>query len=291
MNIIVFSKEFPPEVGGLETYTVKNAEFLARDDRLVRPIEPIANAVVAWVWACELHAARVRLASSADEARRHGQRASVQPGALGAAYLTKLRSVLRDVGTASWPAIVGTAERAAGAVMDGGRAFVAVDHPYVSHHAGRRLAGDRGPRVLTRLTGASTTDLIVQPGRGDFVLAIGTDQPPGDEAWGSPDAFRAASRGVTWLTIAGGLGGEGEREGEIVLDPRWPIGDALVEVPGVASGPADGGAQRLGAASGVVAETILWAIQAQVQAIVTEHNAAKKPRRAPDPPLATAEQR
>lgn len=30
MNVIVFSKEFPPEIGGLETYSLKTAEFLAR---------------------------------------------------------------------------------------------------------------------------------------------------------------------------------------------------------------------------------------------------------------------
>lgn len=241
----------------------------------VAPTFTVANAMVAWTWCCELFAActrqgktpailpdfdgpkRPRTFERRWEMRFHDQTLEpIAAGHLGAAYLKRLGAILRDVATASWPALARTAQRASDTILDGRTTFLRVGGPYLPFHHANQLAGD--PGILTALDHDGSDPSAPSPGPGDFVIAIGRASPPGTEGWGEPEMLRGAGRGVAWIISAYLTQPWDLRRGELLVDQRWPEGDALVKV--------DGYDTRLAPASSIVAEAILWAITAQVYA-------------------------
>lgn len=254
--------------------------FRTTDGRAVIPTFVTADAAAAWVFACELFAACTRQGKTPTmyqsvavpggrmrNAKYQGNRfhgeagpsvAPIAAGVLGKAYLTELRAVLRDVGTASWTALARAGHLAARAYMDGGTLFVRAGGHYPAHHHGGRLPTD--PGLFLPLDHDGSNPRLPRPGRNDFVLAVGYCFPPEDNWWGDPRVLREAGRGTAWA-IAGYLTKPIHlREQEFLVDQQWAEGDALVKVPGYDV--------RIAPPSAVTAEAILWAITAQTAADV-----------------------
>lgn len=260
-------------------------------------LEPAANAVVAWTWCAELFGACTRLHQvpvvclergidrrhrwhRTYQSRRFHDDMQVQPiaaGWLGGEYLHELRRVLRDVGTAGWGAMSATAQRAGGTIVDGGRVFLRCGGSYLGHHTGGKLPAD--PNLFTPLDHDGSDPALPSPGAADFVIAVGQMEEPGAGEWGEPQMLRQAGRGVAW--IVGGYQWKPRqlKEGEIVVDQYWPVGDALVKIPNYPV--------RLAPASGVVSQAVFWALCVEVHAIVEDHRAhSKRPLPAPAEPAA-----
>ena len=246
---------------------------------LEAPLETVANAITAWTLCAELFSACTRRGRTpvvlgdphAPRARWRWERyrglrfhhvtklEPIEPGVLGEAWLLGLRSVLRDVGTASWPALAGAAHRAADTVRAGGRVFVRVGPRSVARDHGGRLGGD--PGFFTRLDhdGSDPGDLVpgaLVPGERDFVIAIGRDHVPGSSDWGEPEMLRGAGRGVCWVVNACMVNLDRMLvPGELLIDLQCPYDDAVVRVPryDVPIGPT----------TGVVAETVWWCLSIQ----------------------------
>lgn len=191
------------------------------------------------------------------------------PTVTGAAYLDRLNAVLADVGSTAWPALVRTAERAAVTIADGGRVMAVATQPLVAAHARRRLSGD--PWLMLWFDGGADGGSDggsgrravghPPPSRDDMVIAFGGDEPVGGDAWGRPDLMRQAGRGVCWITCGFGVWDKGLRRGEWRLDPQWPFGEGLIARPGTKVGHHR---PVMAPASGVVAETLYWLLNAAV---------------------------
>jgi hypothetical protein len=200
----------------------------------------------------------------------------IAAGALGRSYLSHLRGVLRDVGTASWSALAATVDRASATIFDGGRVFVAADPAGlagVARHHGGQLAAD--PWLFVRLPLEGEVPAGMRPGRDDFVIALGAADPPPAPGSGSPGAsapyVRHAGRGVAWVISAYLTKPSDLAYGDIVIDQFWPPDDALVPVPGYDA--------HVGPASGVVSEAILWMLAAQLHANAQAFHAPSPQRR------------
>ena len=221
-----------------------------------------AVAAAAWTFQCELFAACTRLGEIAvvrqsfeiDTKRKrywcygsqrfHHDRwlDPISPGSLGQRYLDGLRSVLRDVGTASWDAITETAQRARDTLDAGGRVFVVAGGPYVPHV----IARDPSPFI-------PLTDEVL--GENDFIIAVGTHAPAGDDWWGDVDRLRRAGRGIAWIVNAYNTHPRDLNRDEIVIDLWCPVGDGVVKVEHYDA--------RLGPVSSVVAEAVVRMLMAE----------------------------
>ena len=256
---------------------------LGRDEsgRAIVPTFTTTNAAVAWTWCAELFSACTRRGKTLavrpdlDGPRRRltfdrnwttrFHKKTIDPiaaGVLGRSYLTRLRGIVRDVGTASWPALVRTAERAGDTVIEDGQVYLRVGGPYVAYHHGGQLAAD--PDIFVRLDHDGSDPADATPGANDLVIAIGQSAPPGTDWWGQPQMLRQAGRGVSWIVSAYLTKPRDLRRREIVVDQRWPEGDALVSAAGYDV--------RLCPASSVVAEAILWAITAEANARIEQYH-------------------
>ena len=248
--------------------------------KAIVPTFTTTNAAVAWTWCAELFAACTRrgktLAVRPDmdgprqkltfdrnwTTRFHKQTIDpIAAGVLGRSYLKRLRAIARDVGTASWPQLVQTAWRASDTAIEGDKVFLRVGGPYVAYHHGGQLAAD--PDIFERLDHDGSNWLDDRPGDGDFVIAIGQSAPPGTEWWGQPEMLREAGRGVSWIVSAYLTHKHDLHRGEIVVDQRWPEGDALVRAAGYDV--------RLCPASSVIGEAILWTITAEAHDLIERH--------------------
>lgn len=247
------------------------------DNAAATQTDTIANAVLAWTFECELFAACTRqgetpvmLKSLDIDYRRKrfnryrglrfhytDQTAPIEAGSLGSAYLQQLRRLLVDVGSVSWPALARTAHQAADTLRDRGRIFVRATGAYLAHHHGRQLDA-RIPNLIP-LDHDGSDRTLPTPGADDFVIAFGYIDPPGWLGWGEPELLRQGGRGSAWILSAYLTEPARDlRSGDLLIDAQWPIGDALVRPTGYDV--------RIGSASGVIAETIYWAIHAQIQA-------------------------
>ncbi len=235
----------------------------------------VVNAVVAWAWTCEVFAAGtrrelppvMRKSLETDYRRvRHrrydglrfhrvAQLEPIEPGVLGRIYIRKVQRLLVDIGTASWPAIAETTHRANDALAAGGRVFIRVGGRYLAHHHAGQLRGD--PGVMIGLDHDGSNPDLPQPGAGDFVIAFGYSDPPGTDWWGEPEMLREAGRGVAWVLSAYVTQPRDLQRGEIVIDQQWPIGDAVVSVPGYDV--------PIGATSGVAVTTIHGCLTATIR--------------------------
>jgi hypothetical protein len=248
---------------------------LPDDPHLQRTLLP----VVAWAWQAELFAAFTRRGlvpvvrrSVHDDtrqsfARRYGllQRFHddrwldpIAPGELAASYLSELRLVLRDVGTASWPGVAEAGNRARQALRRGGSIWVlATGHAAAALQPPLRSL-DEAPRVL---------------GVSDLVLAIGSYEPPGTSDWDDPDHLRTAGLGVAWITnthfaSAGDvrLGSPAESDADVIIDLWAPLADAVVRIPHHDA--------PLGPVSAVVAVAVMEAVRVEA----TRDGVGQRPR-------------
>ncbi len=250
------------------------------------------RAIAAWTWTAEWFAACTRLGRTPVmhkhrdldyrrqwHRRYRGRRfhddvrvEPIAPGVLGRQYLDAIDLMLRDIGTASWPAIARTSRRAASTIVDGGRVYLRAGGPYLPFHVEDDL--------FTPLNHDGEDPAQLAPGGGhdDFVIAIGQNEEPGSDDWGEPALLRRASRGVAWCVGAYQRRPGRLRRGEIVIDQQWPVGESLVKIPGYPIRIAPGGS--------VAAVAIYHMLLAQVRAEVEDHRAHSKrplPQPAPAP--------
>ena len=244
-------------------------------NKYTKPIIPtfiVANPIVAWTWTGELFAACTRLgktpimmqstqiAGASDRNKRYQNQRfhedmtvkPIEPGLLGKAYLDNLRGVLKEIGDKSWKNLDAAANRAAETIQAGGKVYIAAYGHYPPQHHGGQLPQD--PGLFARLnTGKKFAEMTDK----DYAIVIGYSWGPVSEIWGDNGALRKAGRGTAWVLTGFGLKSEEFGPNDILIDQRWAEGDALVSAPGYDV--------RFLAPSGVTAETILWALTAQVQ--------------------------
>ncbi|MCX5659128.1 MAG: hypothetical protein NTW19_05315 [Planctomycetota bacterium] len=270
--------------------------------RTLLPIYAIADDAVGWSFCCELFAACTRrdktpvmyqsiMVDTKHERLKKYQGkpfhndvkvGAVAVGKLGKAYIAGVRGVLRDVGTASWPAILNASEAAGEVLADGGKVYIfARAHAPQFHHGGQ-LATDPG---LFEMLNGPNDKMLAAPGQADFTLAVGYAFPP--EAlenthpfWLDPAVIRGAGRGVAWVMASYALVPGDIHRGEILVDQRWGLGDAVVPVPGYDV--------RIAPSSGIVSEAMMWMITAEARAMLLDHEKHKVPRAATRPATAPA---
>ena len=145
----------------------RSGVLYGEDGRSLVPLNTTLNLSVAWLLQTEFFAACTRrgevpVARRAFEIdtrrdryfRYEGQRFHhdcwldpIPEGELGKKYLKELRLALRDVGTASWDAVINTADRASFAIQQDGKVYLlevnpraSRTSPFVSKATGRPLA-------------------------------------------------------------------------------------------------------------------------------------------------------
>ena len=256
--------------------TAPASDYLLQNDRypFALPMATILNATLAWTWECELFAACTRLSevpivheSFENDTRRerwlrYGSQKfhhdmwleSIPTGTLGGHYLEQLRNLLLDLGTASWKQIAQTASRASNTLIDGDRVFIRAGGRYVPYHIDGQLPSD--PDLFISLHHDGSDPNLPAPQTGDFVIAIGNNEPAGSDWWGEPELLRQASRGVAWIINAYNTRPADLEENELLVDLWVPVGDCLVKVHNYDT--------RIGPADSFAAETVLWLITAQV---------------------------
>lgn len=276
----------------LSNHAGEHDGFIALDDgRRIVPTYTTMNAAVLWTFTAELFAACTRAdktpvfaqsmlvdtrgerATRYDGARFHDDQAVVpiEPGELGRAYLKALRANLLDLGTASWDELGDVAEAAGNRLLEEHTVLIHAPGVMVSSHHGGQLAAD--PHLFVKANDGRM--LSLDPGLGQYMIAVGYAQPPGDDWWGEPDPrlVRDAEFGVAWL-ISGFLTRPSDlRDNETVIELHFSLDDAAVKVPGYDV--------RICPTSGVVTEAAMWMLTAQVW----EHMHAPIPRRKPQQPM------
>lgn len=260
-----------------------------RAGKKVGPTITVANAIVAWMWTCELFAACTRAGRTPavyqsivqdkdrvrhkryDGVRFHDDlQVAPQPaGQLGLAYLHELRRILREIGTASWTDMVRASDLARETLLDGGRVFVVAQGHYPVHHIGRHLPSDPGdfePVITTKGKPAQT------PGVHDLVVAAGYCFPPGAPEWRNMPWLSEAGRGVIYLLAGHDTPRNSLSRREWLVDQQWPVGDAVVRVEGYDV--------KIASVSGITSIAMLWMIQLQVHEELQAQRAADKRSRA-----------
>lgn len=257
-----------------------------RDDKPIVPTIPVANAITAWALQAELYAAFTRagktpsmfqsVAIPTGKARnnhllthRFQDDVQLQPfpeGRLGQAYLQGVSKLLNDVGTISWPAMIRTTDHLFEVLADGGTAYIYVTAHYPPHHFGDKLALD--PGVLTLLNPRGKGAVRPVAGQADAILALGYCMPPYSSFFGKRETFDNAGRGTAWVitrydTMDSDLGPK-----DVLVDQHWAKGDAIVQIPGYDV--------NVFPASGIITETIAWAVIAQVSQEWQDHQASRK---------------
>jgi hypothetical protein len=251
---------------------------------------PATSAAVMWTWTAELFAActrrgqtpALRIHRDIDYRRRWFNRYRDQrfhkdvqlnpipPGVLGKRYLNATRTMLLDIGAASFKSLAHTARRSADTIISGHRTYLRSGGPYLPFYVNDHL--------FTQLNHDGGDPTKLQPGRGDFVIAIGQAQEPGSGDFGEPEMFRRASRGVAWCVGAYQHRPGDLQRGEIVINQQWPVGEAMVNIRGHKA--------RLAPAGSIAALTVYHMLLAEVNALVEDHRAhSKRPiAQPPDPP-------
>lgn len=240
----------------------------------------VLNAAVAWTFQCELFASLTRLDRVAvvrqsfetDTRRRRWERYVSQPfhhdrwldpiapGKLGTTYLSSLRDVLNDIGTASWRSLAKTADRAERTLATGGMVWLRAGGRYLPYHVGGQLADD--PGLFTLLNHDGSNPALPAPGKHDYVIAVGRYETAGSYEWGEPELLQQAGRGVAWVVNGYNTQPRDLLRNEMLIDLWGPVGDCVVKVQDYDT--------RLGPVSGVTSEAVLGMIAAEVRGRHTE---------------------
>ncbi|MCC7193851.1 MAG: hypothetical protein IT444_13850 [Phycisphaeraceae bacterium] len=263
--------------------------FKSKNGRDVVPTFTTANAIVAWTWMSELFAACTRAGKTPAmyqsivtdvklerykkyEGKRFHDDITVAPqeaGKLGHAYLKSLKAIEQEIGTAAWKAVVAACDRASGTLKDGGKVYLFAQGHYPPAHLPGVLAHD--PNIFTAIT-ATGTKLSAEPGLADLVIGIGYAFTPMEKMngvllWGNPDTLRMAGQGVIWVVNDYRFTQSDLDRNEMIVPQCWREGDAEVTVPGYDV--------RIIPASGVVAESMMWMMTAQVWSDLNDSPAQK----------------
>ena len=239
------------------------------------PVDRPARLAALWLWTGEFVAActrrgrmppmylgyavpggRERAAKFGRHVRFHDETpAAVPAGRVARAYLAALRRDLRAVADHEMDEIVRTADLALEA-RDAGRGVYAFLHGHAVHCS---LGGPADPGYFTQANRdwVDLKDEIELHG-GDFMFCLGFDQPF-DGDWFKELAPRLRRDGVRLAISVTDYKHEAISaipSGEPFINQHWGFGDAVVELPGYDV--------KILPTSAVIAETILWMVQAEM---------------------------
>lgn len=218
-------------------------------------IRPAVRLAFAHAWMGEVYAACTRrgkapvvrldtaLDRKAEWRRRYFGRSfhddrwidSIAPGVVGRAYLEAVDHALGDIGGRGWRHVSAAAARVRTSARYGGAVWVQPGAGFPGAALSEAAVATPGVRWMSvslpqeRLGDAPMPQ--AWPGRGDFVIAVGVDEPAGSGDWGDVRAMRRAELGVAWVTAGRWTSGERMPRRDLVLDPFAPLGDAAVAVP------------------------------------------------------------
>jgi hypothetical protein len=237
----------------------------------VVPTDPVANMIGGWTWVGEFVGACTRLgemptmwesfgvpgAMDRDnpyrKVRFHGKKPiPVDAGWVGREYLSALRWSLDEMERQEAEHIAAAGEAAYAARAAGHTAYAAI----TGHSFIQLLGCPHDPGYLVPLVKGwadPRPDLTLQ--KGDFILGIGYDAP--FVGTGVADKARAAGATLVWSCtdyhpdLITAL-----PAGEVFINQRWAMGDALVQLPGYDI--------KILPPSGVLGQTILWMVEARM---------------------------
>lgn len=257
--------------------------FIDATGKAIIPTVPVANAVVAWAFCAELYAAITRLdktpamyqsvaiaGARERNAALKGKRfedIKVDPipaGELAHAYLDGVSKLLYEVGTVSWKELVRASDRVYGTLADGGKAYVRLFAHYPPFHFDGTLAADPGLLIPVNKRGVKELN---EPGDADCIIALGYCMPPYDAVYGKREMYEKAGKGVIWILTTYDTADSDRKQNDIIVDQQWPAGDAVVAIKGYDV--------RIFPPSGILTETIAWAIVAQAQHEYEAHTLSK----------------
>jgi uncharacterized phosphosugar-binding protein len=254
----------------IDTHASEHGGLVEAGGRWVLPTDRAASIAALWTWTGEFVGACTRLGKmpvmwqslSVPGAEKRAAKfrtlkfhdirpAPMKPGLLGRGYLNALSRKLQSMRASEEKAIAAVVEKVEAATAKG-RTFYVCGAGHATKHAPDQAAD---PGLFTFLTEGGA-GIIFQP--GDFLLCNGYDAHWLEAQLGPVSReCRRLGGTVAWsLTTYGGKPVQGIEPGEVVIDQRWELGDALVAVPGYDV--------RILPASGVIAEAVLWTVAEEI---------------------------
>ena len=244
------------------------AGTVPKEEDTVFPADSIMNMAALWCWTGEFVAACTRLGKmppmyqsySVPGAKERAKKFSglkfhtetptpIAAGTLGLQYLSELKRCLATLNEKELGHIRAVAEQVATTVRSGHTVYVSV----MGHALGGHL-----PRLKKETGYLQPLNANSLLGKDDFVFAIGYD----DIFPKLVEETQKAEAGLAWsLTdykTPGNGGPDAIPSGQIFINQRWALGDAVVTVPGYEI--------KILPPSGVIAETILWMVLAEISA-------------------------
>ena len=244
-------------------------------DKAILPTEPVAQMVVLWTWTSELVAACTRLGKmptmwqsiAIPEAVEWNKKTEgkqfhdfevkpVKAGTLGKGYLDALAKVLKQIRDEEMQDIRKAAAQAV-AAREAGHATYTFTHGHAIAHAHGSPYDPQYLKSINQDWTKAQTDVLK---KGDFVLTVGYISLYHGKQWGEFDQkARAAGATIAW-SFTGYNPDEVKliADGEVFIDQHWKKGDAEVSIEGYPI--------NICPVSGIVAETILWSVQAEMAA-------------------------
>lgn len=230
----------------VDTHAAEHGGLIKDEVRWVVATDEAATMAALWTWTAEFVAACTRLGKmppmwqsysvpGADGRDRKLKGLKfhdacpqpVEPGRLGRAYLTELGKTLDAIYNADRNSIQAIAQTAADAIKNGKRAYIIRQ----GHALEKPIPRANDASYFTQII---DHDLPPDFRSGDFVLCSGYDAKYQESTFAKTvTAARIAEATVAWT-----LSTYGETEipcvnpGDVLVDQRWPLGDAVVTVPG-----------------------------------------------------------
>ncbi len=249
----------------IDNHACEHNGIIEMDGKWVVPTEPTANIAALWTWTAEFVSAcsrlgklptvwqSIRVPGAADRNPLYygmkflaGETAPVRKRKLGLEYLDGVSKLLADIHKNDEKFI-----RKAGALAaEARRAGAGVHIVFLGHALESQLGCDGDPGIFKRYTGGSVS-------KDDFVLGVGYDMLVRDPTFKSArDAALVSGAKRAWsFTSYSAEDVKSVPPGDIYIDQRWALGDAIVTVPGYDV--------KILPPSGVIGEYLFWAINAE----------------------------
>ena len=236
--------------------------------KLEFPLDAVMNMSALWCWTGEFVAACTRLGKipplyqsysvpgAKDRAEKfrglkfHAETSPpIAPGILGKQYLDGMKQRLATLHEKELEHIRAVAGQAMAASNSGHAVYLSVvGHALVGHAARINETG----RMRTLNSGWNPVNKDIKLGKGDLVFFIGYD----DAASAPTEAAKNAGAGLAWSLTDYKITPGAVPPGQIFINQRWTLGDAIITVPGYDI--------RILPPSGVITETILGMVLAEM---------------------------
>ncbi len=250
----------------VETHAAEHNGIIQLDGKWVVPTEPTANIAAVWAWTAEFVSACSRLGKLPtvwQSIRVPGSPERNAPfrelkfivekpmpvpaGKLGREYVDGVSKLLAQIWKADETSIRKAGNLAADARRSGGSLYAV----FLGHALGVQLGCEGDPGIFRVFSGEEMKSR-------DFVVGIGYDmlvRDPGFKA--ALDAALAAGAKRAWsFTDYSAEDVSSIPAGDIYINQRWALGDAIVSVSGYDV--------KVFPPSGVIGEFLFWAINAEV---------------------------